>query len=143
MKCIPNILLIIIMLLLYSGFIYFDVINFFETHADKSLFMLYTIPLMVVLTLIMLQEFYRRQVTDKLDIKRFLLQVIAGGAVVPVLGMIIVPAALSLFSLKSVVLISVGACSGLIGGLGTKGLLECLLNKNRIKKSNQKPLKSN
>jgi uncharacterized membrane protein YoaK (UPF0700 family) len=117
-KCITNIILIL-------G------ANFFETNADKMLFLLYTIPLMVVLVLIMLQEFYRRQVTDKLDIKRFLLQVTAGGALVPVLGILIVPAPLNLFSPNSAMLIIVGACSGLIGGIGARGLLECLLSRNK------------
>lgn len=138
MKCITNIVLILIMLLLYSGCVYFDVVNFFATNADKMLFMLYTIPLMFILLLILLQELYRRQVMDQFDLKRFLLQVIAGGALVPVLGILIVPAALSLFSLKAAALIFVGACSGLIGGIGSKELIECLLTKTN---SNKKPLK--
>lgn len=130
MKCITNLILIFIMLLSYSGFIYFDIANLFATDADNILFLFYTVPLMVVLLLIMLQECYRRQVTGKLDLKRFLIQVIAGGAMVPILGILIAPVSLSLFSLKAASLVVVGACSGLIGGTGARGLLECLLRRS-------------
>jgi len=132
MKCISHIALILTMFCLYTGVIYSDLFGLFANKENTTLFLLYTVPLISVFQLIVLQELYRRHVTDKLQLKRFLLQVIIGGAMIPLLGIVIAPISLSLFSLNALTLVLFGACCGLIGGIGGKGLVECLVRNNKI-----------
>ena len=131
MKCIHHIVLILAMLCLYTIVIHSDLFSLFANKENTTLFLLYTAPILCIFQLIVLQELYRRHVTGKLKIKRFLLQIISGGAMVPILGIVIAPISLSLFSLNAAVLVLFGACCGFIGGLGGKGLVDCLLRKDK------------
>lgn len=131
MKCISHIVLILTMFCLYTGVIYSDLLDLFATKENTTLFILYTTPLICIFQLIVLQELYRRHVTGTLQLKRFLIQIISGGAMVPILGIVIAPISLSLFSVNAAILVLFGACCGFIGGMGGKGLIECLVRKNK------------
>jgi len=118
MKYSLTISLLLFIIYLYFSLVSLRAINVFNDHQDLILFLLYTIPLLMMMLLVQLFEGARQRLTGKWCLSNFLILFSLVGLLVPLLGLLLAPISIRLFSFDNLWLLSIGFGCGFFSALG-------------------------